>query len=134
MCSTTRYAETLPLRRITARTIIPPLVRLYTQFGLLHAVQSDQGSNCTSKLFKQIMAILGIKQYLTSAYYLKVKALWKGSSRLLLFAVRSTKQESLSYSPNELLFSRNIRGPVKFLYESWMERCNVKLCEGVKCE
>ena len=31
----------------------------------------------------------------------------------MLYAIRNTKQESLGFSPNELLFGRDVRGPLK---------------------
>ena len=38
---------------------------------------------------------------------------------MLLFAVREAVQESLGFSPFELVFSRTVRGPLKLLKENW---------------
>jgi len=36
---------------------------------------------------------------------------------MLLFAIRDAKQESLEFSPAELVFGRRVRGPLKVLKE-----------------
>lgn len=44
---------------------------------------------------------------------------WDEEIDYLLFAIRETPQESLGYSPFELLYGRQIRGPLKVLKDSW---------------
>ena len=88
------------------------------------------------------MSALGIEQYLASAYHPQsqgaierfhqtLKSLltrycsehgkdWDTGIPFVLYAIRSTCQESLGYSPNELLFGREVRGPLKLLKESWL--------------
>ena len=154
MCTTTRYPEAIPLRRITSKSVIPVLTRFFTQFGLSRVVQSDQGSNFTSGIFQQVMATLGIKQYVASAYHpenqgplerfhqtlksmltkfcLENTCDWDEGIPYVLYAIRSAKQESLRHSPYELLFGRDIRSPLKLLQESWLdEHDSVTLSEYV---
>lgn len=40
---------------------------------------------------------------------------------LLLFAATEVTQESLGFSPAELLFGHTVRGPLKLLKEKWLE-------------
>lgn len=154
MCTTSRYPEAIPLRRITSKSIIPVLTKFFTQFGLPRVVQSDQGSNFTSGIFQQVMATLGIKQYLASAYHAEsqgalerfhqtLKSMltkfclentcdWDEGIPYVLYAIKSAKQESLGYSPYKLLFGRDIRGQLKLLKESWIdEHDSVTLSEYV---
>ena len=143
MCATTRYPEAIPLRRITAKVIVPALIKFFTQFGLPRELQSDQGSNFTSGIFKKVMNTLGIKQYFSTAYHPEsqgalerfhqtLKSMltkyciesnndWDVGIPFLLYAVRCTKQSSLGYSPNELLFGRDTRGPLTLLHETWCD-------------
>jgi hypothetical protein len=44
---------------------------------------------------------------------------WDESVHLLLFAAREAVQESLGFSPIELVFGHTVRGPLKLLKEKW---------------
>ena len=44
---------------------------------------------------------------------------WDEGINLLLFAVRETVQESLGFSPFEVVFGHTVRGPFKFLKETF---------------
>ncbi len=43
---------------------------------------------------------------------------------LLMFAVRETVQESLGFSPADLVFGHTVRGPLKMLKEIWLSEQN----------
>ena len=45
---------------------------------------------------------------------------WDQGIHLLLFAAREAIQESLGFSPFELVFGRTVRGPLKLLKELWL--------------
>ena len=143
MCTSTRYPEAIPLGSIKAKSIIPHLIKFFTQFGFPCNVQSDQGSNFTSKILGEVLKSLKIKHYLSTAYHpesqgalershatlksvltkfcMEYEKDWDIGLPLVLYAMRSTKQESLGYSPNELLFGKDTRGPMRLLFESWVE-------------
>ena len=46
---------------------------------------------------------------------------WNRYLPALLFAIREVPQESLGFSPFELLYGRNVRGPMAILRELWSE-------------
>lgn len=46
---------------------------------------------------------------------------WDEGVHLVLFASREAVQESLGFSPFELLFGRTVRGPLKVLKEEWLQ-------------
>ena len=141
MCASTRFPEAIPLRNIKAKTIVKALTKFFTFVGLPKAIQSDQGSNFMSNLFQQVMHQLGIKQYKSSAYHpesqgalerfhqtlknmirtycLEYKKDWDEGVHMLLFAAREAVQESLGFSPFELVFGHTVRGPLKLLKEKW---------------
>ena len=142
MCTSTRFPEAIPLRNIKAKTIVKALVKFFTLFGLPKSVQSDQGSNFMSGLFQQVMDQLGIKQYRSSAYHPESQGAlerfhqtfknmirtycfdtekhWDEGIHFLLFAVRESIQESLGFSPFELVFGHTVRGPLKLLKEKFL--------------
>ncbi|MDA3078823.1 DDE-type integrase/transposase/recombinase, partial [Campylobacter sp. JMF_06 NA1] len=144
MCASTRFPEAIPLRNIKAKTIVKALVKFFTFVGLPKSVQSDQGSNFMSGLFQQVMHELGIKQYRSSAYHPESQGAlerfhqtlknmirtycfdtnsknWDEGVHLLLFAVREAVQESLGFSPFELVFGHSVRGPLKLLKEKLLD-------------
>lgn len=45
---------------------------------------------------------------------------WDEGVYLLLFAARESVQESLGFSPFELVFGHNVRGPLKLLKEKFI--------------
>ncbi|KAF7641118.1 hypothetical protein LDENG_00293400 [Lucifuga dentata] len=45
---------------------------------------------------------------------------WDEGLPFMLFAIRDSKQESLGFSPAELVFGHNICGPLKVLQEQFM--------------
>ncbi len=57
---------------------------------------------------------------------------WDEGLPLLLFSLRETVQESLGFSPAELVFGHTVRGPLKLLKENWLSdvksNCNIGLC------
>ena len=69
MCTATRFPEAIPLRCINSRVIVRELVKFFSWVGLSQVIQSDQGSNFTSELFKKVLKELSIKQQLSSAYH-----------------------------------------------------------------
>ena len=92
-----------------------------------------------SGVFQQVMHELGITQYRSSAYrpqspgalkrwHQTLKTMmriycfetekdWDEGIHLLLFAARELVQESLGFSPFELVFGHTVRGPLKLVKE-----------------
>ena len=143
MCSATRFPEAIPLRNITTKSIIKALMKFFTSFGLPKVVQSDQGSNFMSGQFQEAMYKLGIKQVHSSAYHPEsqgalerfhqtLKSMlrkyctetekdWDEGVPYLMFAIRDAVQDSLGFSPFELVFGHRVRGPLQVLKESWVQ-------------
>ena len=155
MCATTRFPTAIAIKKINAKVIVDNLVNFFTQYGIPKIVQSDQGSNFTSDLFKSVMKQLGIKQYLATAYHPESQGMlerfhqtfksmlrkycletgndWDDGINILLFAIRESKQESLGFSPHQLVFGHEVRGPLKVLRDSWLEDTEqVPLCKYVE--
>uniref|UniRef100_A0A9J8DIE4 Integrase catalytic domain-containing protein n=1 Tax=Cyprinus carpio carpio TaxID=630221 RepID=A0A9J8DIE4_CYPCA len=125
------------------KTVARELIQFCSVFGLPRVIQSDQGSNFTSKLFKEVTKELGVEHQLSTAYHPEtqgalerfhqtLKSLlrtyctetgkdWVEGLPFLMFAVRGTVQESLGFSPAELVFGHSVRGPLK-LSEQFLAR------------
>ncbi len=142
MCSATRFPEAIPLRKITSSAIVKSLIKFFSTFGLPKIVQTDQGTNFLSKLFTQVLKTLGITHRVSSAYHPEsqgaierfhqtLKSMlrkyclssgkdWDEGVPLVLFGIRETVQESLGFSPADLVFGHTVRGPLKILKEGML--------------
>lgn len=49
MCAATHFPEAVPIRTLKAKVVVKELFKFCTTFGLPKVIQSDQGSNFTSK-------------------------------------------------------------------------------------
>ena len=148
MCPTTRYPMAVPLRNISAKTVISQLLKIFTTYGFPREIQSDRGTNFTSNLFSQTLREFNIKHTLASSYHPEsqgalerhhqtLKSLlkkfcvetgncWDEGLDMLLFVLREVPNESLGVSPYEMLFGRKCRGPLQILKEQLV---NKEICE-----
>uniref|UniRef100_A0A8C1TD20 Gypsy retrotransposon integrase-like protein 1 n=1 Tax=Cyprinus carpio TaxID=7962 RepID=A0A8C1TD20_CYPCA len=143
MCRVTRFPEAVPLRKITAPAIVKTLLQFFSTFGLPKVIQTDQGTNFLSRLFAQVLKSLSIEHRVSSAYHpesqgaierfhqtlksmlrkycMETGNSWDEGVPLVLFAIRETVQESLGFSPAQLVFGHTVRGPLKVLKEKMLE-------------
>lgn len=139
----TRYPDAFPLKSITTKSIVKPLLHLFTSMEVSKVIQSDQGSNFTSKMFNQVLAELGIKHVTFSAYHPQSQGClekyhqtiknmlrkychetgtsWDTHLDWLMFAIREANHDALGVSPFELLFGQSLRGPLKVLKNKWFD-------------
>lgn len=139
MDSVTRFPEAIPLKRITSKNVVSALTQFFTRMGLARVIRSDQGSNFTSGLFQEVLKELGIKHKISSAYHPQSQGAlerfhqtfktmlksfcydhetdWDKGVDMLLFAIREVPNESLGFSPFELVYGYEVRGPLKMFKE-----------------
>jgi len=139
----TRYPEAVALKGIETERVAEALVEIFSRVGLPKEILSDRGSQFTSDLMKEICRLLSIKQLITSPYHPQCNGLvekFNGTLKMMLkkmtserprdwdryipaalFAYREAPQESLGFSPFELLYGRTLRGPMAILKELWTE-------------
>jgi len=117
------------------------LVDVYSRVGIPSEVLTDQGSQFTSDVMREVSRLLSIRQLTTTPYHPMCNGLvekfngtlkqmlkkmcserprdWDKYLNALLFAYREVTQESLGFSPFELLYGRTVRGPMMILRELW---------------
>ncbi len=136
MCVATWFPEAIPLRKITAKSVTKASIQFFTTFGLPKTIQTDQGSNFWSNVFKnesfkslicriqclssRVTGCFGAmaSNFLKSAlqkYCLETENEWDDGVPLVLFALREARQVSLVFSPSKLVFGQNVRGLLKIL-------------------
>nr|XP_045603076.1 uncharacterized protein LOC123761177 [Procambarus clarkii] len=139
-----RYPEAIPLKTITAKVLVKHLLWFVSRYGLPKTIQTDQGSNFMSHLFRQQIADLGIQQITSSAYHPESQGAlehfhqtlkgmlrkfcydrqskWVENLPYLLLAVRSVPNESLGISPFEMIYGHSVRGPLEVARDHWLDK------------
>ena len=136
----TRYPEAVPLKRIDAPTVCEELMTVFTRFGFPQEILSDRGSNFTSKVTKALLEQIKVSHLKTSPYHPQSNGMlerfhatlksmlrktcpqpkeWDKWLPYLLFAYQESPHSATGFSPFELLFGREVRGPLMIVKEQW---------------
>ena len=124
----TRYPEAVPLAKIDTETVAEALVEVFSRVGIPNEILTDMGTQFTSDLMKEVGRLLSLHQLTTTPYHPMCNGLverFNGTLKTmlkkmcverpkdcdryvapLLFAYREVPQESLGFSPFELLYGR----------------------------
>ena len=134
----TRHLEAFPLRSVTAAKVVEILVELFSRHGIPEEILTDRGTNFTSSLLLgELYRLIGVKTIRTSQYHPETNGLverfnwtlkamlrktlvgekrgWDSILPYVLFAYREVPQATLGFSPFELLYGRDVRGPLDVL-------------------
>ena len=139
----TCYPEAIALPCIETEPVAEALVEMFSRVGLPDEMLTNCGSQFTSEIMKEVARLLSLQQLTTSAFHSQCNGLvershatlkqmlqrmcaerlkdWDRYLPALLFAVREVPQESLGFSPFELLYGRNVHGPMAILRELWTD-------------
>lgn len=137
----TRYPEAVALRNIDTPTVAEALLSIFSRVGFPREMLTDRGPQFTSELMKEVSRLLSIRHLTTTPYHPACNGLverfngtlksmlkkmceerpsdWDRYIDSLLFAYRETPQDSTGFAPFELLYGRDIRGPLMILRELW---------------
>ncbi|XP_047479903.1 uncharacterized protein K02A2.6-like [Penaeus chinensis] len=137
----TRFPEAVCLKNIDTVTIAESLVEIFSRVGIPKEILSDHGTQFRSDLMAEIHRLLSVKALYTTPYHAScngaverlngvLKAMikklcsdhlrdWDRYLPAVLFAYREIPNDSLKFSPFELLYGRTIRGPLTILHELW---------------
>ncbi|XP_076454791.1 uncharacterized protein LOC143289631 [Babylonia areolata] len=139
----TRYPEAVPLKTVEATTVAEALWEVWTRVGVPSEILTDRGTQFMSDVMKQMERLLSIRGLATTPYHAQGNGLveryngvlktalrkltqekpkqWDRYIPALLFAYREATQESLGFSPFELLYGRTVRGPLSVLHQLWTD-------------
>ena len=136
-----RYPDTVPLSTTTADVIAKALLNIMSRLSVPLEILSDRGSNFLSSVMKETFKFLGILQSKTAPYrpqsngaierfhHTLMKMVrksaadhrdWDEHLQYLLFACREAPCSSTGFSPFELLFGREVHGPLDILRQQWV--------------
>ena len=110
---------------------------VFSRVGFPSEILSDKGTQFMSDLMKEISRLISVKQIYTTAWHPQTNGLcekmngvlknmlkkmcderphdWDRYLPAVLFAYREVPQESTGFSPVELLYGRQVRGPMQIL-------------------
>ena len=139
----TRYPDAVALKTIDTETVAEGLIGMFSRLGFPVEILSDQGSQFMSNVMNEVARLIRVKQLSTTPYHpicngllehfhLTLKQMlmkvcvekpkqWDRYLDAVLFAYREVPQESLGFSPFEMLYGRTVRGPMHILKELWSE-------------
>ena len=139
----TRYPEAIAMPSTEAPRVARELVKLFSHVGIPDEILTDQGANFMSTLLEEMYQLLHIKKIRTTPYHPQTDGLverfngtlksmlrkfvsrnqkdWDEYLPYLLFAYREVPQETTGFSPFDLLYGRQVRGPLDVLREGWTE-------------
>ena len=142
----TRYPEAVALPSIETERVAEALVEMFSRVGIPDEMLTDCGSQFTAEVMKEVSRLLSLQQLTTTQYHPMCHGLverfhatmkqmlrrmcaerpkdWDKYLPALLFAIREVPQESLGFSPFELLSGRSVRGPTAILRELWSGEVN----------
>ena len=135
----TKWVESFPLASIEAEKVAEVFVHQFVcRFGTPNILHTDQGRNFDSALVKAMCKLLGIKKTRTTAYHpqsdglierfnrtllnlLRIAARedtcnWDSYIPLMMFAYRTSVQESTGCTPYQLVFGREVRLPIDVMF------------------
>jgi transposase InsO family protein len=137
----TRYPEATPLKTCNTSEIAEALWNMWSRLGIPKEVVSDQGAQFIGEVMQQVYKLLQVTGIKTTPFHAQANGLvekfngtlksmmkkmcleqpkeWDRMIPALLFAYREVPQESMQFSPFELLFGRAVKGPMQILKHLW---------------
>ena len=137
----TRYPEAEVLKTIDTISVAEGLISIFCRIGFPEEMLTDRGTQFVSDLMEEINRLLSLKHLKTTAWHPQCNGLverfngtlktilkklcaecpeqWDRYLPSVLFAYRTSIQESSGFSPFELVFGRKIRGPMELLRAFW---------------
>ena len=142
ICYFSHYPEAIPLMEVDGLSVASAMLEVFSRTGLPQEILTDQGSVFVSKLTRQLCNMLNISPIKTSPYHPLTDGLlerWHGDLLAMLkkasdqkrdwdlylpfvlFAYHQTPHSITGYSPFQLIYGVNVRGPLEVLRDHWID-------------
>ena len=135
-----KWTESFPMPNMEAETVVKLIVEeVITRFGMPAYIHSDQGRQYESNLFHEMCRVLNIKKTRTTPYHPQSDGMvekfngtlakmlsayvndnhddWDEYLPYVMMAYRSAEHETTGYTPNYLMFGREVSTPLDIMYE-----------------
>ena len=136
-----RWPEAVPLRNVTAKSIVETLLWIFTRTGIPRIVVADNTSYNTSELTREFLRRIGITPRFSTPYHPEGNSLierYQGAIKAMihhavhsgkkdwhrlipygLWAYREIPSATTGVSPYEMVYGRPARGIISALKETW---------------
>lgn len=140
----TGFPEAMPLKDISSIAVAESLISIFSRVGIPKEILSDNGTQFKSDLMKELHRLLGVKPLFTTPFHPsgngrieRFHSTLKSSLRKvcedkpkdwhrylspLMFAMREMPSDRTGFSAFELLYGRQVRGPLSVLRDLWEDR------------
>ncbi|GFO05646.1 scan domain-containing protein 3 [Plakobranchus ocellatus] len=128
----TRFADAVPLRSITAKNVGENLFSIFTRLGFPKQVQSDQGTQFMSQLFRELSILSGFEHKISTAFHPETNAYVERFHGTLKTMLRKLSHERPSDwdSRNSLLHVNLLR---RYVRRVSSVGCNISLTAPQQC-
>ncbi|XP_068245848.1 uncharacterized protein [Palaemon carinicauda] len=135
------FPEAVALKNITSEDIAEALISIFSRVGVPKEILSDRGPQFRSELMLQVHKLLGVKPLFSTPYHPAANGRIERQHQILksilkkicelkhnqwhrflpaaLFAMREIPSDTTGFSPFEILYGRQVRGPLTILKELW---------------
>jgi transposase InsO family protein len=133
----TKWVEEKSLFRATEKSVVEFIYEdIFTRFGVPHEIVTDQGTQFTSKLMREITEKYGIKHCKSSPYHPQANGQVESTNKVLeailtkivqlhhrdwadrlpeaLWAYRTTWRNTTGHTPYELVYGKQVLLPIEF--------------------
>ena len=139
--SATSFPEAIAMKNIDSISVADALLQVFSRVGIPREIHSDLGAQFASDLMKELYRLLGTQPLFNSPYHPmgtgrieRLHSTLKSALRKLtsqrpkdwhrylipvLFALREMPSDRTGFSSFELLYGRQVRGPITILKELW---------------
>ena len=148
ICMASKWPEAIPMKTETARSVLEALIEIFSRNGIPLIILSDQGTQLTGSLMKELCNTFGINKIQTSPYRpqsngvverlhgnlvpmikktMEHKLDWVKQVPLALYAMRLAPHSDIGVSPFEYIHGSQMHSPLDLLHNGWLERDQRKL-------
>ena len=132
----TKWPEAVPVTNVSSGTVGQAMVDIFCRTAIPCQLLTDQGSQFLGGLVRQLCKVLGVEQVNTTAYHQQTNGAlerlhgtlesiiteakdhgldWVNHLPLAIAALRRMPNRDTGFSPAELIFGENTRGPLERL-------------------
>ena len=141
---TTHWPEFIPLSSVTAKAVAKALIEVFARTGIPKVIKSDNGTHFKNQLVKGLEDLLGISPVFSTVGHHETAGSaermirvvremlrksvaddprsWDAALPLLAFSCRQIPSTVTGFSPFELLYAHDVRGPMQVVHDAWTGR------------